>query len=165
MKKLLIIPILIISFTSFSQDYYQSVGFRAGFTSGITYKKFLNEMKAMEAIISFRKNGLQITALRQYHEMALTQFSDNIFVMHGYGGHIGFLYAEKDEFLFFSRVIKEDSRGVAPVIGLDAYFGFEYRMYELPFTIGIDYKPYIEFSLLPFKMNIWDIGFYAKYTF
>jgi len=166
MKKLLLILItLIISCNIYTQEYYQSIGFRGSITSGITYKKFLNEMKAMEAIMSFRKNGIQLTALRQYHELTLYKHSDNFYFIHGYGGHIGFIYDHKDEFLFFKKILKEEGRGFAPVVGLDAYLGIEYRMDEFPFTIGFDYKPFIEFSLLPFKMNLWDFSFSIKYTF
>ncbi|MFC2137535.1 hypothetical protein ACFLTE_05105 [Bacteroidota bacterium] len=164
-KLLLILIIFILSFNIYSQEYYQSVGARGSITSGITYKKFLNEMKAMEAIMSFRKSGIQVTALRQYHELTLYKHSDNYYFIHGYGGHVGFIYAHKDEFLLFNRVLKEDGRGFAPVVGLDAYLGLEYRMDQLPFIIGFDYKPFIEFSLLPFKMNLWDFSFFIKYTF
>ncbi len=165
MKKYCIIPFLLfIIIDSYSQDYFQAAGFRGGVTSGITYKKFLNEMKAMEAILSFRKGGIQITTIRQYHELTLYKYSDNIYFMRGFGGHLGFFYDKPNTFLKFSFLQNKD-RVFAPVIGIDAYFGLEYRADQLPLVFGIDYKPFIEFSLLPFNMNIWDMAFYIKYIF
>ncbi len=165
-KLLLILLFLIFIFSSmYSQEYIQAIGLRGGYTSGVTYKKFLDEMKSMEAIMSFRKNGLQMTVLRQYHDINIYNKYDKFYFINGYGGHIGFIYAHKDEFLFFDRILKKEGRAFAPVIGIDAYLALEYRVDNLPFTLGLDYKPFIEFSLLPFKMNLWDFSFFIKYTF
>ena len=162
MRLLIILPILLISLNVNSQEYYQSVGLRGGLTSGLTYKKFLNEVKAMEATISFRYEGLQITAIRQFHDLTFYRHSDNFYFIHGYGGHIGIVDSKNKKFLFSTK----NYDGVAPVIGLDAYLGIEYRADNYPFVIGIDFKPFIEFSISPpFDMEIFDFAFFVKYTF
>ena len=162
MRKVYFSLFLISVFTAcYAQDYYQAVGLRGGVTSGITYKKFLNEMKAMEAILSFKRGGVQLTAVREYHDLTLYKFSDNFYLMKGYGGHVGFYYDEPRSFLKF-RFFDENERMFAPVIGLDAYVGLEYRPDQLPVVLGIDYKPFFEFSFVPFSLNLWDTAFYIK---
>jgi len=58
----------------FAKEYEKAVGLRGGLTSKITYKKFLNDIKAMEAMISFRVNGLHINTLRKYHQITFLEF-------------------------------------------------------------------------------------------
>ena len=58
----------------FAKEYEKAVGLRGGLTSKITYKKFLNDIKAMEAMISFRVNGPHINALRKHHQITFLEF-------------------------------------------------------------------------------------------
>lgn len=148
----------------FAQEYEKAVGLRGGLTSGITYKKFLNDIKAMEAIISFRDNGLQVTALREYHQISFLEYGDGFYFIQGYGGHLGFLFA--DEFNFLFTTVEYQEKRFSPVLGIDGYIGIEYRVQDIPVIGGIDYKPFMEFSLRnPFRLVSWDFAFYIKYTF
>lgn len=161
---LILLIFICLPLTSSGQKYNRSAGLRGGLTSGFTYKKFLNQEKAMEAILSFREAGVQLTALREYHEITLLEYSDNFFFMQGYGGHIGFLYTDRYDFLFTKT--QYPSKKVTPVIGMDAYLGLEYRIEEFPLVGGIDFKPFIEFSLRdPFSIRMIDFAFFIKYTF
>lgn len=166
MKRLcFIILFSIITLVIYSQEYMQALGVRGGITSGLTYKKFLNQMKSMEAILSFKNRGMQVTALRQLHELTLFEFSDKFYFMKGYGIHGGYYYKEPSAFLKF-KYFDTENRIFSPIFGLDGYLGLEYRFDNVPLVIGLDYKPFFEFSIIkPFDMNIWDTAFYLKYVF
>ncbi len=57
-------------------------------------------------------------------------------------------------------------RKLSPLLGIDAYAGIEYRFESIPAVIGVDMKPFFEFSLYQFyKMNLWDMALTAKYRF
>jgi hypothetical protein len=47
-------------------------------------------------------------------------------------------------------------------IGVDGILGLEYRAREIPFTFGIDIKPY--FDLIPVDPGL-DAGFSIRYNF
>lgn len=90
MRIFISIILLVLTLTSFSQEYEKSLGLRFGVTTGLTYKKFLDKSRAMEATLSTRQQGFQLTAIRMSHELSLYQYSQHIYFMYGYGGHIGY---------------------------------------------------------------------------
>lgn len=168
MKRLFILTIITLTtIACFTQDYFQAIGVRGGITRGITYKKFLDEMKSMEAILSARDGGLQLTVIRQYHELALYQYSENIYFMKGFGVHLGYNHNTPKSWFIPATVSRFDHDIYYPLIGFDAYFGLEYRSDQIPFIFGMDYKPSFEFIPLlpPFNMHLWDIAFCIKYIF
>ncbi|MFC2087429.1 hypothetical protein ACFLSA_04645 [Bacteroidota bacterium] len=161
---LLLLFISTISFKTYTQEYSEAFGIRGGLTSGLTYKKFLNEEVAMEAILSFRERGMQMTVVRQLHEITLIEFTDKLFFMKGYGGHLGYTFSDK--YRFFFREFNYPHKRFSPVFGMDAYLGMEYRMESFPLALGIDYKPYFEISIThPFQFRIWDIALFIRYSF
>jgi len=164
MKSFLIIMLVTISSVTAAQDYSRAAGVRGGRTAGLTYRQFLDPTLAYEGIISFRNSGMQFTVLRQRFEPALWNISDEFFFTYGYGGHVGFLYSNKFRFLF--REIYYENNRFSPLIGMDGYVGIEYHFPSLPVQIGLDYKPFFDFSLYQFfNLSLGDAAFTLKYTF
>jgi hypothetical protein len=163
MKKVLLIIFIVLIFpTVKSQE--KSFGCRGGVSSGFTYQKFLEANRSMEAIMSFRRHGIQFTLLRQIHEIALTEYVDNVFFIKGYGFHGG-IFNEKT-YYFAGREFSYTNNYIAPVLGINAYFALEYRVPSLPIRVGFDIKPFIEFSYpVIFNAVPYDFGFFLKYTF
>jgi hypothetical protein len=165
MKNLLLPILLIISLSVCGQFSGREVGIRGGITSGITYRQYLEDNFSYEGLLSFRKDGLQFTLLRQIHEQALFDVSDNLFMVYGYGAHAGFFYDSKYNLFMFNSVNYPERR-FSPVIGIDGYGALEYRLTSFPLTISLDYKPFFEVSTYQFfKISIWDMAFAVKYRF
>ena len=164
MRFFLIIMLVTAGNIAAAQDFPKAVGVRGGWTAGLTYRQFLDPTLAYEGILSFRNSGMQFTVLRQKFEPALQHISDDFFFTYGYGGHVGFLYSNSFKFLF--REIHYDSNRFSPLIGVDGYLGIEYHFPTLPFQVGLDYKPFFDFSLYQFfHLGLGDTAFTLKYTF
>ncbi len=159
-------PLLIgISICASAQHAGKDVGIRGGITSGITYRQYLEHNFSYEGLMSFRKDGLQFTLLRQIHEQALLDVSENLFVVYGYGAHAGFFYDSDYKIFIYSRVYYPERR-FSPVAGIDGYAALEYRMSSYPLSFALDYKPFFEISTYQFfKISIWDMAFAVKYRF
>lgn len=168
MKKILVLILfnMLIPLLCFSQNFTREAGIRGGVTSGIVYRQFLNEYLSYQGILSFRKNGIQFTLLRQIHEVnpALNLNADFRF-LYGYGGHAGIFYSDKYHPFGFKEFYYPE-RKLSPLIGIDAYAGLEYHLDTYPIVFGVDYKPFFEFSLYQFfRLQIWDLAFNIRYKF
>ncbi len=160
-----ILFLVMISQNISSQEYLNSVGFRAGGTSGFCCYSSVNDFKALEGIISFRNQGVQLTALIETFFPANININDNLFLYYGYGAHIGYSKKYDDNFLSIFEPNKSIFR-TRPVIGVDAIFGIEYRFVSLPLIAAVDTKPYTEFFGFPFfKTKLFDLGISLKYIF
>jgi hypothetical protein len=127
-----------------AQPYNHAVGVRAGYSSGISYKGFrLHKMSAIEAEFLYNRNGLNITALYEYH---LEPFhSKRAFIYLG-GGPFG------------GKWDNELSLGVAAVAG------FEYIVRDLPLNFSLDWKPMFNlYSQL--EQDLLDFGLSIRYRF
>lgn len=168
MKKSLLIIIILIFFTlpSFSQNFTREAGFRGGQTAGFTYRQYLDEYLSYEGILSFRKSGMQFTLLRQVHEMNLVfDLGPNFRYIYGFGGHAGYFFTEKFKPFGFTEIYYP-KRKFSPVLGVNAYAAMEYRLDSFPLVLGLDYKPFFEFSLNQyFRLSLWDIAFTVRYQF
>ncbi|MCK4664166.1 MAG: hypothetical protein KAT68_14960 [Bacteroidales bacterium] len=165
MRYSILIFLLLITFSAFSQNYWHAAGVRGGLSSGITYKKFLDDENAFEGMISF-KRGIKFTLLKEVHEPKFNEFVENLYVFHGFGGHLGFL--NKDYNSETIKIINTELNKsyTTPVIGLDAIMGIEYRFESVPFVIGIEYKPYFDlFGKSIFDIHLGDFAFALKYTY
>ena len=164
MKYILTFFLLLMINTSYSQNYTQAIGFRGGYTSGVTYRQYIDDNEALEGIISWKTKGLIISVIKQFSEPYSFDFSDHLFVCYGYGGHFGYKYSDHYN-SFFGR-FNYQSKKISPIVGMDGYLGLEYRIYELPFIFGIDYKPFFEFSTRQyFRLQLGDVAFAVKYRF
>jgi len=147
-----------------AQDASYSIGLRGGATSGITLRQYTKENSGLEGILSFSNNSFKVTFLKEKYTQSNINFSDHFYFVKGVGGHAG--YTNTDHYTFLWHTYYNEGGNIyVPSIGMDAVAGLEYRMVIFPFIFGIDWKPYFEFSTFQiFHMNIWDIGFYAKYS-
>ena len=146
------------------QNYTQTVGVRGGLTSGITYRNHVNESLANEFILKMRRNEMNLTFLRVFYEPNNFGYSPKLMVYKGYGAHIGYRYDDRYTLLLREFVYSKET--FYPVLGFDVYLGAEYRIEEFPFIVGIDCKPFFEFSTRQiFRIYLPDIAFAIKYRF
>jgi hypothetical protein len=137
MKKQLITAVIILvsAFASQAQPYNRAIGLRAGWSNGLTYKQFLNETSAFEAIVYSRWRGLQLTGLYEKHVMTNTAGLDWYY---GAGAHIGFWRGYKNHPWF------DDYNRTYTTIGIDGIIGIEYTFQKVPINLSLDYKPSFE---------------------
>jgi hypothetical protein len=165
MKNLVLFIIAWVPFLVSAQPYEREAGLRGGLSAGISFRQYLHEQLSYEALLSFRNTGMQLTVLRQVHQYALEDFFDNMFFVHGFGAHAGYNFTDRYR-SSLGRDVYYSYRRISPLIGVDGYAGIEYRFESIPLSIGLDYKPFFEFSFYQFfRLQIWDFAFSAKYRF
>lgn len=143
MKKLMLVLLiaLFIGLKSNAQDYNTGIGLRGGWGSGLTIKHFIHGNRAVEGIFDSRWHGFSVTGLYEVHHQAFDVNRLNFY--YGIGAHIGFWDGRYD-----SRF----DEGNNMIIGIDGILGLEYNFEEIPFNIGIDWKP---------AFNLDDSGFWG----
>jgi hypothetical protein len=160
----LVLLVLLFSLPVHAQNNFRAAGIRGGLSSGFTYRQHLDPELAYEGLLSFRKGGLQLTALRQHVQPALFEFSEDFYFIYGFGGHVGFNYT--DHYYFMFREYSYSEKRFSPLIGIDGYLGLEYHIPTLPLHVGLDSKPFFEFSMFEFfRIVPWDFSFTIKYIF
>lgn len=164
MRLLCIVVFLMITGNLFSQNYMQSAGFRGGNRPSVTYRMFINDEDAYEFYFSAIPGGTSVSALKQKCKPLIWGRTDNLYFVYGFGAHVGLYYT--NHYTLFTTKIYLDSRRLAPLFGVDGYFGVEYRVRELPFAFGLDATPFFEFSTIKFfNINILNTAFTIKYRF
>lgn len=167
-RLLLFFAIISLGQPIYGQQYERSAGIRLGGSSGLTFKKFLVNEQAIEAILSGRKGGIQLTALLLMHHPMHVSFNENFFFYYGVGGHIG---SEKHHDI--SKVMLNDDSMLFRyedksylTLGIDGMIGIEYRMLSVPITLSLDLKPYLNYvGLRKLKADFWDASIAIKYVF
>lgn len=137
MKKILLTILLAAGLFLFgkAQDYNTGIGLRGGFANGLTIKHFVSNKAAIEGIVASRWRGLELTGLYEFHNRAFQTDRLNWYI--GFGGHVGFWNGDNANW---------GTAGTAyTVVGLDGILGLEYSFVEVPFNIGIDWKPAFNF--------------------
>jgi len=163
MKKLFYL-ILLFSLPAAAQDYSKAVGLRGGLSSGFTYRKYLEPEIAYEGLLCFRQGGMQFTIMRQNFRPAMFEFSEDFYFTYGYGAHVGFNYTDNFHIMFHEYTYYE--KRISPLVGIDGYAGLEYHIPVIPIQVGIDMKPFFEFSIYEiFRLVPWDLAFTIKYIF
>lgn len=147
MKKGVITFIMVISIVSLvsAQDYKTGIGVRAGYSSGLTIKHFLNEKAAFEGLLKTRWQGFEITGLYEINNQAFDVKGLKWF--YGVGAHIGFY---NGNYVYWGR-----SGTTYTVVGIDGILGLEYTFTEIPINIGIDWKPAL--NLVGYS-GVWSEG-------
>ncbi|MBI4945418.1 MAG: hypothetical protein HY840_03345 [Bacteroidetes bacterium] len=170
MKKILPLLLLLITYECKAQDYKTGIGFRGGWTSGITAKHFIKEGRAMEGIFSsgWGWRGFQITGLYEIHKAAFTKDDiKGLFWFYGGGAHFGGGYG----YDYWHQTGPYSWNGYYErrhysTLGIDGIFGIEYRIPDLPVTIALDVKPFFEFSgYRNYPFHFWDSAFTIRYVF
>ncbi|MCF8234669.1 MAG: hypothetical protein K9G67_08970 [Bacteroidales bacterium] len=168
MRLFLLITVLTISSLFVrGQEYRQYAGLRGGVSSGISYKLFKNEVKALEALLAYRDGGIQFTALIETYKPLYLKNTDRLYMYTGLGAHIGYTSWHRGQTsflpLFRTRFF---NRNFSPVIGLDIAAGLEYRFYNTPLVLGLNIKPFFDiFGRNFFNLHLFDVGFSIHYTF
>lgn len=168
LKYLSILGILMfLTFTGFSQGTEKAIGIRGGITSGFEYRVFSGDQTSYRALLSARREGLQLTGLKEFHKPAAIDGNPDFSFIYGLGAHAGFEswhkyygYYEADRYYSYR------DRKTSPVVGLDALAGIEYSIPDIPLVIGIEAKPFFNlFGKNFFQLQPFDFAFTVKYTF
>lgn len=164
MKNIITICTLFMAVNLSAQFYPMEAGGRGGLSSGFTFRAYVNEEISYESLLSFRNYGVQMHLFRQRnYELNMTEKGTWYFT-YGFGPHIGFYYSDTYTVLF--QEINYGGRVFSPMIGMNGYAGLEFRFFEIPISLGMSFKPYMELSYRQiFGFNIWDFGFTLKYRF
>ncbi len=131
-KLLLLFAFISISNLSNAQLYKSALGIRLGPSNGVTFKSFINKNAAIEAIATFRYQGIGLTGLYEIHGRAFNSRDFNWFI--GGGGHVFVWGNDRPKFL---------DREQSLVLGLDGILGLEAKLRGIPLAISLDWKPTI----------------------
>lgn len=161
MKKIIIV--LFIVSTAFTNqlmgqvntgDYNFGVGLRGGFFSGFTGKYHMNATDAIEGVAAFHYRGLLIMGMYQKHAEAFETPGLNWY--YGGGAFLG----------FYDRAYSpwyDDRDGNFTTLGVNGVLGLEYKIQEIPITIGLDVIPSLN---LISDIDIWlSTGLTLRYVF
>lgn len=147
MKRNWIIPTIAVMFNVtalVAQPYEHSVGVRAGYSSGISYKGFFrHRMVAAELDLLYNRNGLNLSALTEYH---LEPFRRKRLLVYVGGGAFG------------GNWDKLASAGIAAVAGV------EYVVRDQPLHFSADWKPMMNLYR-EFHVDLLDFGVSIRYYF
>lgn len=167
MKHTIIFGLLLCAtLAGFSQGANKAAGIRGGLSSGFEYRVFAEELSSYKVLLSTRKDGIQLTGMKEFHRPDVFDFGQELSFVYGAGVHVGFESWEHyhhDPFLPAGYYIKKHT---GPIAGLDALAALEYTIPTLPLVAGIEGKPYFNlFGEHFFDLQIWDFAFTLKYTF
>lgn len=168
MKQIYILgTLLFLSFTAFSQSPKKAVGIRGGISSGFEYRVFSGELSSYKVLLSTRKQGIQLTGLKEFHVPDAFDIDQEEFTfVYGFGAHVGFESWHRDSYyndIYHTPYIERRS---GPIAGLDGLAAIEYSISQIPFVIGLEVKPYFNlFGKNFFQIQPFDFAFTVKYTF
>jgi hypothetical protein len=160
------------------EGYKTGLGVRGGYEGGITVKHFIKETAAIEGIFTtgyrnsiYGNRSLRITGLYEIQKPLPNADGFNYF--YGIGAHVGsYSYYEYGYYGdngsgYYDKHGKWHSGGSYKKnyisVGLDAILGLEYQFTELPFTVGVDVKPY--FDIFNGRGSYFDLAFSLRYVF
>jgi hypothetical protein len=137
--------------------YGTGVGVRFGYNPGLSVKHFISGTAALEGIVQVRYGGFNLTGLYEKHAQAFE--TEGLHWFYGIGGHVGF-YRDwryrNDKFYPY----RDDRRFM---LGIDGILGLEYVIKEIPFTVGVDIKPFVE--ILRPSFGYYDGALTVRYRF
>ena len=158
--------LLCFALAGFSQSAQKAIGIRGGLSSGFEYRVFSSEQSSYKVLLSTRRQGVQLTGLKEFHEPGVFDLGDEFSFIYGVGAHVGFETWHThyyDEFFPYERL---SERKTGLIAGLDALAGIEYTIPAIPIVFGLEAKPYFNlFGKNFFQVQLFDIAFTVKYTF
>jgi len=119
--------------------YDNAIGINASLNSGITYKHFIADDKAFEIDLGSRWKGGSVTGILEMC-IAAGSVGPGLIWNFGLGPRFGF-YNGKN-YMDYLGVNREDR--TYSLIGFVGTIGFEYFFEKIPFTVGLDYRPYFD---------------------
>lgn len=121
--------------------YTTGIGFRGGWTSGITVKHFIGSTAAVEGILGSRYRGFSLTGLYELHKSSAFKVPDLTWE-YGIGGRMGFYNNDYYYHHNHNHYYDDDRVMTLGVVGI---LGLEYMFHEIPFTVSLDIMPYFDF--------------------
>jgi hypothetical protein len=157
----ILISLLLIGSLLQAQDRPVSVSLRVGCATGIGMQFFSSEDKAIEGILTWRDQGIQLNVLREHYMPVFLKKSDHFFLGIGYGAHLG--YEWRGDYHPSPEMPSHFFRS-GPCIGVNGMASLEYCFYKVPVSIGVHYMPIASFSTTRFfRMNLWDVGMMIRW--
>jgi len=132
----IIILAMSIGISAQSQEYQWGLGVRLGPWAGITAKYSVGNVNYIDGILHFRWNGASITGLYEVHAEAFKV--PDLYWYYGGGAHLGY-WSETHGHPYYHDFETHT------LLGVDGIIGLEYYIRDIPFTIGLDYKPSLNF--------------------
>ena len=156
--------LLLLSLQMKAQHYTRDAGVRGGIFPAVCYRQYTDESHYSEVMLSLSRNAIRATFLKEIARPALQEFSENLVFVYGFGAHSGFSRA--DHYQILNRTYFFNDYRFSPLFGIDGYLGLEYHFPEFPFYIGLDVKPFFEFSTTQFfSLFLNDMAFTLKIKF
>ena len=91
MKQIYALLILfLLAIPVFSQGPEKAIGIRGGLSSGFEYRVFSSEQSSYKVLLSTRKQGLQVTGMKEFHVPYTFDFNEEVSFIYGFGAHVGF---------------------------------------------------------------------------
>lgn len=115
-----------------ARDYNTGIGLRGGFYSGVSVKHFISSYDALEGVIATHHSGLFLAGMYQRHAGAFDVPGLNWY--YGGGAHLGFYNAKHSSWF-------KDDTGSFTILGGMGVVGLEYKIEEIPISIGLDLTP------------------------
>lgn len=165
MKKIYTLAsLLLISSAILAQNYTRDAGVRFGEFFTATYRQYQEDDQALEGMLNLGRRGMTVTVMKEYFQPLSGRVSDNLYFEYGFGAHAGFRSVNRYQVLNRTYVLEENR--VTPLIGINGLIGLEYRFAEFPFVLGVDVKPYFEYSIIQiFSLYLHSFGISLKYKF
>ncbi|MFZ5941193.1 MAG: hypothetical protein ACOYXB_11535 [Bacteroidota bacterium] len=142
-KTLLFLLLIFATTVAYAQEYEQAVGIRAGYSGGISYRKFFNAWYGGEVIAQYNRNGFQVAGLAEWQTAPFKV--DRLCLFSGGG-----IYAGNWDGQF--------------AFGITAVAGIEYVLRDLPLAVSFDYKPMLNLGKV-LALDPFDFAFSLRYTF
>jgi hypothetical protein len=164
MKRLLLISIIVLSTGfAFSQEFKQAVGIRIGYTGGVEYRVYTDELNSYRFLIGSRDRGLILQAMKEWHRYDLFPSTDQWIFVYGAGVHAGY---ERWDQQYYNNNYSYYVTRTAFVVGLDGLAGLEYLFRKAPVSLGFEVKPYFDlFGREMFDFQLFDFALTVKYNF
>jgi hypothetical protein len=142
-----------------AQGYNNAIGLRLGTSSGITFKHTLGDDAMLELLLTSRWHGWNFTGLYEKHAPAFD--AEGLYWYYGAGAHIGFYNNDHND---SNPWFDDDDDDDHVVIGIDGIIGLEYQIGEIPFNVGLDWKP--AFNIIGYT-GLWadEVAISFRYVF
>ena len=162
MKKLILFITLSLPLLSSAQLFERALGIRGGTTSGFEYRIYTDDANSFKILLG-TNDGLRIHGFKEFHRYDLFNFTDQLIFFYGAGIHGGY---ENWNVYYIKDNISWNEKQTAFVMGVDALVGIEYIFYEVPLSVGLEAKPFLDiFGQHMFHFEPFDIAFTVKYLF
>jgi len=162
-RNILAAVLLLITSHVFAQDFKQAVGIRVGYTGGIEYRIFSDELNSYKFLIGSRDRGLIAHAMKEWHRIDLFPSTDQLSFVYGGGVHIGY---ERWDQQYYNYNYSYYVTHTAFIAGIDGLAGLEYLFRKVPISLGFEVKPYFDlFGKEMFDLQLFDFALTAKYNF